>query len=77
MRSRPPHINEKEAPVTDEQLFWDLAEALYHDPAESRSTMMGLPCLRYHGRFLASVERTTQALLVKLPQPRVQQLIRD
>lgn len=63
--------------MTGEDLFWDLAEALYADPAVTRSTMMGLPCLRYHGRFFASLDRKTQALLVKLPQPRVQELIRS
>lgn len=60
--------------MTGEKLFWDLAEPLYHDPAVTRSTMMGLPCLRYDGRFFASLDRT-QVLLVKLPQPRVRQLI--
>lgn len=39
--------------MTGEELFWDLAEALYSDPGVSRSTMMGLPCLRYQGRFFA------------------------
>jgi hypothetical protein len=63
--------------MNGEALFWDLAEALYPDPAVSRSTMMGLPCLRHDGRFFASLDRKTQALLVKLPQQRVQQLIRD
>jgi hypothetical protein len=63
--------------VTGEALFWDLAEALYPDPAVSRSTMMGLPCLRYGGRFFTSLDRRTQALLAKLPQQRVQQLISD
>lgn len=63
--------------MTGEDLFWDLAEPLYADPAVSRSTMMGLPCLRYDGRFFASLDRTTQALLVKLPRARVAQLIAD
>jgi uncharacterized protein (TIGR02453 family) len=63
--------------MTGEELLWDLAEALYRDPAVTRSTMMGFPCLRYEGRFFASVDRNTQALLVKLPQPRVEKLIQD
>lgn len=61
--------------MNGEELFWDLAEDLYRDPAVSRSTMMGYPCLRYEGRFFASIERRTQALIVKLPRQRVQQLI--
>jgi hypothetical protein len=61
--------------VTGESLFWQLAEPLLADPAVTRSTMMGLPCLRLHGRFFASLDRRTQALLVKLPAERVQALI--
>jgi hypothetical protein len=61
--------------MTGEELFWQLAEPLLAEPAVTRSTMMGLPCLRLHGRFFASVDRGTQALLVKLPAGRVQALI--
>jgi len=61
--------------VTGEELFWELAEPLLADPAITRSTMMGLPCLRLDGRFFASVDRSTQALLVKLPAERVGALI--
>lgn len=39
--------------------------------------MMGLPCVRLDGRFFASLDRRTQALLVKLPQQRVGELIAD
>ncbi|GIH05264.1 hypothetical protein Rhe02_33310 [Rhizocola hellebori] len=63
--------------MTGEELFWDLAEPLCAQAAVSRSTMMGYPCLRYHGRFFASIDRTTGALLVKLPQDRVAELIRQ
>ncbi|MQA87513.1 MAG: hypothetical protein GEV03_23540 [Streptosporangiales bacterium] len=63
--------------MTGENLFWELAEPMYGDPAVRRSTMMGLPCLRYEGRFFASLDRRTQALLVKLPGPRVAQIIQD
>lgn len=38
---------------------------------------MGLPCLRYDGRFFASLDRGTHALVVKLPQPRVQVLLAE
>ncbi|MEV4516337.1 hypothetical protein AB0K00_46160 [Dactylosporangium sp. NPDC049525] len=58
-----------------EMLFWELAEALLADAAVSRSTMMGLPFLRYESRFFASLDRRSGALLVKLAQPRVAELI--
>jgi len=61
--------------MTAEELFWDLVEPMYADPAVRRSTMMGLPCVRLDGRFFASIDRRTGALLVKLPAPRVRQLI--
>jgi uncharacterized protein (TIGR02453 family) len=62
-------------PNSGEELFWELVEPMYADPAVQRSTMMGLPCVRLHGRFFASFDRGSGALLVKLPAPRVGQLI--
>jgi uncharacterized protein (TIGR02453 family) len=64
-------------PMTGEELFWDLVEPMYTDPAVQRSTMMGLPCVRLDGRFFASLDRRTHALLVKLPTARVGELIAD
>jgi hypothetical protein len=61
--------------LTGKELFWQLAESLLGEPAVTRSTMMGLPCLRLDGRFFASLDRGTHALLVKLPADRVQALI--
>jgi hypothetical protein len=61
--------------VTGEELFWQLAEPLMADPAVTRSTMMGLPCLRFQGKFFASLDRRTQALLVKLPADRISALV--
>ena len=58
-----------------EELFWRLAEALYTNPAVTRSTMMGFPCLRIKGGFFACVERSTGNLIVKLPADRVNELI--
>ena len=63
--------------MTGEELFWDLVEPMYADPAVRRSTMMGLPCVRLDGRFFASLDRRTGALLVKLPHQRVSQLMAD
>lgn len=61
--------------MTGEELFWQLAQPLLAEPAVVRSTMMGYPCLRLDGRFFASVDPRTQALLVKLPAARVNALI--
>jgi hypothetical protein len=61
--------------MTGEELFWDLVEPMYTNPAVQRSTMMGLPCVRLDGRFFASLDRRTHALLVKLPTARVGELI--
>jgi uncharacterized protein (TIGR02453 family) len=62
-------------PISGAELFWELVEPMYADPAVQRSTMMGLPCLRLEGRFFASLDRRSEALLVKLPADRVGQLI--
>ena len=59
-----------------EARFWDLAEPfLAERPNVTRSTMMGLPCLRVNGAFFASWDRTTGALLVKLPESQVDELV--
>jgi hypothetical protein len=55
--------------------FWRLAEPLLARPGVTRSTMMGLPCLRLDGAFFASCDRRTGDLLVKLPETRVGELI--
>lgn len=58
-----------------EHRFWEHAAAALDQPGVTRSTMMGLPCLRIHGAFFASFDRRTGDLLVKLPQARVDALI--
>lgn len=60
-----------------EARFWALAEPLLAQPGVTRSTMMGLPCLRVHGQFFASSDRRTGDLLVKLPEARVDALVAD
>jgi hypothetical protein len=59
----------------DEARFWSFAEPLLAAPFVTRSTMMGFPCLRVSGRFFASFDRRTGALVVKLPAARVDELI--
>ena len=58
-----------------EQRFWSLAEPLLAGDGVTRSTMMGLPCLRIGGAFFASCDHRTGDLLVKLPAERVAALI--
>jgi hypothetical protein len=54
------------------ELFDDLAdEFCAEDPAVSRSTMMGFPCLRVAGAFAASFDHRSGDLVVKLPRDRV------
>jgi hypothetical protein len=60
-----------------ETSFWAVAEPLLKAATVTRSTMMGLPCLRASGRFFASFDRRTNALVVKLPAARVDELIRS
>ena len=65
-------VDERE--VKDE-LFWHLARVLMDDPVVERGTMMGLPCLRWNGRFFASMDAKTKDLIVKLPEARVAEII--
>ncbi len=61
--------------TVDENYFWELAASLTRDPRVSRSTMMGLPCLRWDGQFFASYDRRGNNLIVKLPESRVTKLV--
>ncbi len=58
-----------------EHRFWSLAHPLLGREGITRSTMMGLPCLRVDGAFFASCDRKTGDLLVKLPEARVDELV--
>ncbi len=58
-----------------EAKFWDLASPILGHPGVTRSTMMGLPCLRWNGAFFASCDRRTGDLLVKLAETRVDDLV--
>jgi hypothetical protein len=58
-----------------EARFWDLAAPLLAQPGVTRSTLMGLPCLRWNGAFFASCDRRTGDLLVKLAETRVDELV--
>jgi hypothetical protein len=58
-----------------EDQFWELAQTLAADPRVTRSTMMGLPCLRLDGRFFASLDQRSGELVVKLAEARVNELV--
>jgi len=58
-------------------LYDDLIDDLLYDPAVGRATMMGYPCVRLAGRFLACYDDRAQCLVVKLPKDRVSELIED
>jgi hypothetical protein len=57
-------------------LYDELTDDLLYDPAVGRSTMMGYPCVRLAGRFLASYDDKAGCLVVKLPSERVAELVR-
>jgi hypothetical protein len=55
--------------------LWDAAGDVMDRPDVTRSTMMGLPCLRVDGAFFASLDGATGDLLVKLSRHRVDELL--
>jgi hypothetical protein len=61
------------------ETFWELAEPYLAAGQLVEGTMMGHPCLREASTngFVATVERSSGNLVVKLPDGRVQQLIDD
>jgi hypothetical protein len=58
-------------------LYETLTDDLLYDPAIGRATMMGYPCVRLAGRFLASYDEKTRGLIVKLPHQRVAELVEN
>jgi hypothetical protein len=56
-------------------LYDELTDDLLYDPAIGRATMMGQPCVRLAGRFLASFDDKARCLVVKLPRERVSELV--
>lgn len=56
-------------------LYNELTDDLLYDPAIGRATMMGYPCVRLAGRFLASFDDKAGSLVVKLPRERVAELV--
>ena len=56
-------------------LYDELTDDLLYDPTIGRATMMGYPCVRLAGRFLASYDDKEHRLVVKLPRERVAELV--
>ena len=56
-------------------LYEELTDDLLYDPAIGRATMMGYPCVRLAGRFVASYDEKAGSLVVKLPRERVTELV--
>jgi hypothetical protein len=58
-------------------LYDELTDDLLYDPAIGRATMMGYPCVRLAGRFLASYDDKAGCLVVKVPRQRVAELVEN
>lgn len=59
----------------DEELFWDLGDALIASQRATEGDIMQSRCLRVDGEFLAMAEYMTGDLVIKLPKARVAGLI--
>lgn len=61
---------------SDEDVFWELIDELaLKDGRVGPGTIMGGPCARVAGEFLALVDFKGSGLVVKLPKSRVQELV--
>jgi hypothetical protein len=67
----------REAKDEGRDLYDELTDDLLYDPAIGRATMMGYPCLRLAGRFLACYDEKAGCLVVKLPRERVAELVEN
>jgi hypothetical protein len=76
MTNNPKHTSSPTGPGEDaaRALYDDLTDDLLYDPAIGRATMMGYPCVRLAGQFVASYDKAG-CLIVKLPSDRVTELI--
>jgi hypothetical protein len=78
-----PHRHEGTSPAGQSDgdvardLYDELTDDLLYDPAIGRATMMGYPCVRLAGKFLASYDEKAGCLVVKLPRERVAGLVAD
>ena len=61
--------------TTSAEEFWDVASPLIAEGALEESTMMGGPCVRAAGEFVAMPHHKGDGIVVKLPRERVDDLI--
>lgn len=59
------------------EAFWRLVEPRLAAGQVERGTVMGRPCVRADGDFVAMPHSKTGALIVKLPADRVSELVAD
>jgi hypothetical protein len=71
-RTSPPESSGEDE---ERDLYEELTDDLLYDPAIGRATMMGFPCVRLAGKFLASYDDRARCLVVKLPRDRVAGLV--
>lgn len=57
--------------------FWNIAGKLLAEKGMSQGKILGFPCLRCQGEFVAAPEHRDGDLIVKLPAERVAQLIQQ
>jgi len=69
--------SEQSGGVDARDLYDELTDDLLYDPAIGRGTMMGYPCVRLAGRFLASYDDKAGCLVVKLARERVAELVEN
>lgn len=65
------------AAARDDELYWDLLEPQLATGQLEEGTIMSSDCVRANGEFVAMPEYVSGDLVVKLPAPRVAQLIDD
>ena len=73
----PSELSDGDRPDGARDLYDELTDDLLYDPAIGRATMMGYPCVRLAGKFLASYDDKAGCLVVKLSRERVAELIED
>jgi len=59
------------------ELYGELVDDLLYDPAIGRGTIMGHPCIRLAGQFVACLQKNGTSLIVKLPAERVTGLVTE
>lgn len=57
--------------------FWELLEPMLAAGEVEEGTVMGSPCVRVGGEFVAMPNRREGGMVVKLPRQRVDELIED